>query len=65
MTIRGRRKVLHKRSAEVTVEAPAWFMGPNTFAGRTRVGAFSYFLGGAIDHCTSVRIGEPEHPTTG
>lgn len=71
-TIRGRRNVQHKRSSEVTVEAPVWFMGPTTFATRTRVGAFSYLLGGVVDYCTSigrycsiaadVRIGEPDHP---
>ncbi len=56
----------------MTVEAPAWFMGPTTFATTTRVGAFSYFMGGVVDYCASigrycsiaggVRIGEPDHP---
>lgn len=56
----------------MTVEAPAWFMGPTTFATTTRVGAFTYFMGGVVDYCASigrycsiaggVRIGEPDHP---
>lgn len=71
--IRGRGNVRHKRASAVTVEAPARFMGPTTFAGPTRVGAFSYLLGGVVDHCAAigrycsiaagVRIGEPDHPT--
>jgi acetyltransferase-like isoleucine patch superfamily enzyme len=71
-TIRGRRNLLHKRRSEVTAEPPVWFMGPTTFATATRVGAFSYFMGGVVDYCTSigrycslaggVRIGEPDHP---
>ncbi len=73
MTIRGRGNVRHKRASQVTVEAPVRFMAPTTFAGPTRIGAFSYFVGGTIDHCASigrycsiaagVRIGEPDHPT--
>lgn len=70
--IRGRRNLQHKRSSEVTAEPPFWFMGPTTSATTTRIGAFSYLMGGVVDYCTSiglycsiaggVRIGEPDHP---
>ncbi len=70
--VRGRRNLQHKRSSQVTVEPPVWFMGPTVSATRTRIGAFSYFMGGVVDHCASigrycsvaadVRIGEPDHP---
>lgn len=70
--IRGRRNLQHKRSSEVTAEPPVWFMGPTTSATATRIGAFSYLMGGVVDYCTSigrycsiaggVRIGEPDHP---
>jgi acetyltransferase-like isoleucine patch superfamily enzyme len=71
-TIRGKRNLSHKRSSTVTVEPPVWFMGPTTTATATRIGAFSYLMGGVVDYCTSigrycsiaagVRIGEPDHP---
>ena len=71
-TIRGRRQLLHKRSSAVTVEPPVWFMGPTTSATTTRIGAFTYLMGGVVDYCASigrycsiaagVRIGEPDHP---
>jgi acetyltransferase-like isoleucine patch superfamily enzyme len=70
--IRGRRNLQHKRSSAVTVEPPVWFMGPTLSAAATRIGAFSYFMGGVVDYCASigrycsiaadVRIGEPDHP---
>lgn len=49
-----------------------WFMGPVMTALPTRIGAFTYLVGGLIDSCESigrycsiaggVRIGEPDHP---
>lgn len=70
--VKGRRNLTHKRASEVVVEPPVWFMGPVVSATRTRIGAFSYFMGGVVDSCASigrycsvaadVRIGEPDHP---
>ncbi len=70
--IRGFKNVGHKRGAVPTAEPPVWFMARTTFASSTSIGAFSYFVGSAIDSCASigrycsiaqgVRIGDPGHP---
>lgn len=71
--VRNRRALKQKRRSRVEVEPPVWFMGPTTSAEATRIGAFSYLVGGSVDLCSSigrycsiadgVRIGEPDHPT--
>lgn len=71
--IRGRRLLRHKRRSRVTVEPPVRFMGETMTAEATRIGAFTYLVGGLIDYCDSigrycsiardVSIGEPGHPT--
>ena len=70
--MRNRRALRHKRFSRVEVEPPVWFMGETVSATPTRIGAFSYLVGGVIDQCSSigrycsiaagVRIGEPDHP---
>lgn len=71
--VRSRKNLRHQRSSRVTVEAPVWFMAPTVSKTALEIGAFSYFVGGVIDSCSSigrycslaagVRIGEPDHPT--
>jgi acetyltransferase-like isoleucine patch superfamily enzyme len=70
--VRNRKALKHKRVSRVEVEPPVWFMGPVVSAGATRIGAFTYLVGGVVDSCSSigrycsiaadVRIGEPDHP---
>jgi acetyltransferase-like isoleucine patch superfamily enzyme len=70
--VRNRRALRHKRSSRVEVEPPVWFMGQVVSAMSTRIGAFTYLVGGMIDDCSSigrycsiaagVRIGEADHP---
>ena len=70
--VRNRRGLRHKRSSRVEIEPPVWFMGQVVSAMPTRIGAFTYLVGGVIDDCSSigrycsiaagVRIGEADHP---
>lgn len=71
--VRGRKNLKHQRVSEVEIEGPVWFMAPTISKTALRIGAFSYFVGGVIDSCSTigrycslaagVRIGEPDHPT--
>lgn len=68
----GRDNLKHIRSSRVEVEPPLRIMGRVVSATHTRIGAFTYLVGGMIDSCESigrycsiardVRIGEPDHP---
>lgn len=70
--VKGREHLRHIRSSRVEVEPPVRIMGRVVSATHTRIGAFSYLVGGMIDTCESigrycsiareVRIGEPDHP---
>jgi acetyltransferase-like isoleucine patch superfamily enzyme len=72
MPVRNRKALRHKRSSRVEIEPPVWFMGQTLSAMSTRIGAFTYLVGGIIDDCASigrycsiaagVRIGEADHP---
>lgn len=72
--VAGRKHLKHIRASRVVVEPPVRFMGRVVSATSTRIGAFTYFVGGMIDTCEDigrycslardVRIGEPEHPTS-
>ena len=56
----------------VEIEPPVRFMGQVVSAMSTRIGAFTYLVGGVVDDCSSigrycsiaagVRIGEADHP---
>ncbi len=71
--VSGRRHLKHIRFSRVEVEPPVRIMGRVVSATHTRIGAFSYLVGGMIDTCEEigrycslareVRIGEPDHPT--
>jgi len=71
--VRDRKRLKHQRNSRVTIEGPVWFMASTVTKTPTRIGAFTYFVGGTIDFCESigrycsiaagVRIGDPAHPT--
>lgn len=68
----GRSNLKHIRFSRVEVEPPVRVMGRTVSATHTRIGAFTYLVGGMIDTCEEigrycsiareVRIGEPDHP---